>query len=61
MTTQVVRVIETHEDADADAAAESNVVIKLPKSGYEEIIDVLQGELDDAGESDDDDYMALDG
>ena len=61
VTTQVVRVIETHEDADADAAAESNVVIKLPKSGYEEIIDVLQGELDDADESDDDDYMALDG
>ena len=46
----VVRLIET---ADAGKPAPpSRVVIKLPRYDYDEIIDALEGEEDDAADSD---------
>ena len=47
----VVRLIETPDDAGAPAPP-SRVVIKLPRYDYDEIIDALEGEEDDAADSD---------
>jgi len=50
----VVRLIET---ADAGKPAPpSRVVIKLPRYDYDEIIDALEGEEDDAADSGGEDY-----
>jgi hypothetical protein len=49
-----VRLIET---ADAGKPAPpSRVVIKLPRYDYDEIIDALEGEEDDAADSGGEDY-----
>ena len=46
-----MRLIETPDDAGAPAPP-SRVVIKLPRYDYDEIIDALEGEEDDAADSD---------
>ena len=51
----VVRLIETPDDAGAPAPP-SRVVIKLPRYDYDEIIDALEGEEDDAADSGGEDY-----
>ena len=51
----MVRLIETPDDAGAPAPP-SRVVIKLPRYDYDEIIDALEGEEDDAADSGGEDY-----
>ena len=50
MQIDVVRLIETAEAGKP--APPSRVVIKLPRYDYDEIIDALEGEEDDAADSD---------
>ena len=48
----VVRLIETADKDAGGPAPPSRVVIKLPRYDYDEIIDALEGEEDDAADSD---------
>ena len=52
----VVRLIETADKDAGGPAPPSRVVIKLPRYDYDEIIDALEGEEDDAADSGGEDY-----
>ena len=56
MRLDVVRLIETADKDSGGPAPPSRVVIKLPRYDYDEIIDALEGEEDDAADSGGEDY-----